>query len=350
MNMMSNTSNTKFKSIQVLRGCGALSVALYHCNVYLINMGGNEKTIFKVFNEFFSYGAILFFAISGYLMASSINNSSGNKTFLVKRLARIYPSYILTVIMVVFIKVSLFSSITQPDLLKSITLLPFGVIVYPLGVEWTLIYEIFFYFVCWPFNYERFKDFFSRFLLLWMLIILITSLKFNLQTSFLPTINNIFFAVFNFAFIFGGLFYYLNQKMPIKSLKLTYIIIIINLIVIYIVGYYSKTITFFGRISYFIFGIGFSCIIYAMINNERISNINYNKYIIALGDYSYGLYLIHVPVITIIFSLFSKAISTNLASIIGIIAIILSLVAGVIIGRIDVLLNINIINFLNKKM
>lgn len=68
----------------------------------------------------------------------------GYKNFLIRRLLRIYPSYIIAVVLVVFIKVAIFESVTQPNLLKPLTLLPFGNIQYVLNVEWTLIYNFFF--------------------------------------------------------------------------------------------------------------------------------------------------------------------------------------------------------------
>lgn len=41
-------------------------------------------------------------------------------------------------------KVLVFQGITEKDLLKAMTLIPFGEIQYPLGIEWTLVFEVFY--------------------------------------------------------------------------------------------------------------------------------------------------------------------------------------------------------------
>ena len=70
----------KLKQIQILRTVAAVFVVLYHIRSYLMLVGDNNNTIFRVFIEYFSLGALLFFAVSGFLMARLID--IGYKNFL----------------------------------------------------------------------------------------------------------------------------------------------------------------------------------------------------------------------------------------------------------------------------
>ncbi len=63
----------KYKSLQILRALAAIFVVLYHIRGYFIIVDGNTTTFFNLFNEYFSLGALLFFAISGFLMTYLID-------------------------------------------------------------------------------------------------------------------------------------------------------------------------------------------------------------------------------------------------------------------------------------
>ena len=154
-----------FRSLQIMRGWAAIAVVLFHVNCYLKIIGGKSDTIFRLFDENFSYGAWFFFVLSGYMMAYLIDTSYPR--FLFRRLARIYPTFWLAVVITLVAKVLIFGSVNQPRLLSGLSLLPAGAKHpgrYPLGIEWTLIYEIFFYAVCSVFATRRLRRYFPHFL------------------------------------------------------------------------------------------------------------------------------------------------------------------------------------------
>jgi exopolysaccharide production protein ExoZ len=81
---------------------------------------------------------------------------SDSDRFLSRRLVRIYPTYWLAVALTLIGKVALFGTVAIPGLVGAVgalSLLPFaGKVSYVLSVEWTLVYEVFFYAVCAPFT------------------------------------------------------------------------------------------------------------------------------------------------------------------------------------------------------
>lgn len=130
--------------LQYLRAVAAVSVVLYHASHYLLQFRGNADMI-SVFDPFFGkFGVILFFAISGYLMAE-LAVTTPPARFLAHRVIRIYPIYWLTVTIVVVINLLL--KLPSPFDLVSLLLVPGGTQTYLLGIEWTLPFELTFYLI-----------------------------------------------------------------------------------------------------------------------------------------------------------------------------------------------------------
>lgn len=148
-------------SIQYIRAIAALLVVFYHGTVYVSRMFG-DAALFDTFGGYpGSLGVVAFFVISGYLMAD-IAPKYNAPTFLMHRVIRIYPAYLFCVVLTgvyfwilwlalkpdaAFIpnfKGMLLSSADPLSLLR-LTLVPIVFSDYPLGIEWTLLYETTFY-------------------------------------------------------------------------------------------------------------------------------------------------------------------------------------------------------------
>ena len=158
----------KLQSIQVLRGLAALLVVLYHIrSLESLSIQANGLAEHGIVSGMFSNGYAgvdLFFVISGFIMVYVTNDlKAGAKSaadFLFARITRIYPVWwlfagIMTVYMVWMHGLSGHGQGWQaisrsepliPYLLKSFALLPQHE--HPiLGVGWTLVHEVYFYFV-----------------------------------------------------------------------------------------------------------------------------------------------------------------------------------------------------------
>lgn len=145
-----HSNQKKLNSIQSLRGLAALLVVMFHFRTDL-------STDFPVANWLFAQGAIgvdLFFMISGfivyYVTLSENNGIKSSVNFLIKRICRIVPPYIIATLFIAGNSWDKWSST-----LYSFSFLPaditqaapyFG---YPrLFVGWSLNYEFVFYAIC----------------------------------------------------------------------------------------------------------------------------------------------------------------------------------------------------------
>jgi peptidoglycan/LPS O-acetylase OafA/YrhL len=333
-----------FNSIQYLRGLAAVVVVLYHVNIYSEIIGGQKNAYFSFFNTNFSLGVWLFFVISGFIMAFLIETNY--EKFFYRRILRIYPIYLCTVLVVFFVKILFFSTVSNPELLKAISLLPFGEKTYPLSIEWSLIYEVFFYIICTIFANEILQRFFKYFLLLWVIMIFIGFYLLKTPTLLLPTMNTIFFSNYNLLFIFGAFSYYFYKKIKdtkksvaIISLLTSSIFFLIVLINKLYRNDFEKTI---------ILGILLAgVVLFTAVLSSKESKQNKALLILErFGDYSYALYLTHVAVITITFSVIKIRYNFPINTPIVFVVLVLSLIIGWIVGKFD----INLHRLIKKKI
>ncbi|MBZ9656087.1 acyltransferase family protein [Phyllobacterium lublinensis] len=83
----------KYNNVQVLRAVAAGFVAIYHSQVYL-NMFVGPSAYASLFSskQLGFHGVIIFFAISGFLMADFVQRTDP-WSFILHRIVRIYPPY-----------------------------------------------------------------------------------------------------------------------------------------------------------------------------------------------------------------------------------------------------------------
>ena len=145
--------------VQVLRGLAALSVVMWHGSRFISPYGTGLG--FALFGSGRTMGVDLFFLISGFIMVHTTTSSDGSlrycRSYFVKRLTRIWPTYV--VISVIYVLtasgVAYFSSRDNlRRVVESLTFVPLTnaypgpVVDFPaLAVGWTLNYEMYFYVV-----------------------------------------------------------------------------------------------------------------------------------------------------------------------------------------------------------
>jgi len=326
-------SNERFYSLQVIRGLAAVSVLLFHVERYTKSLGGETVSIFNYVPFVFGQGAFWFFEISGFIMAYLIDRRT-NRNFLLQRVIRIYPPYFLAVITAIVLQVMLlgFYSVSRLDLAKALTLLPMGQITYILRVEWSLKYEIFFYLVCtiWAIGY--FKNFYPYFLAAWFMIII--GVQFQ-QSHLLLHINEIFLSQFNLYFIMGGFVYYINKRKKVKNKYVNFIIMTVSLMS-YILLFYFRTHPFLSSDTLLglLMSTAFAVFIYSFLQLET----SQTNILVKFGDYSYGIYLIHVTTIIVSLELW-KQFMGEIGTLAGFFAFGVSLTFGWLFGNLDVTLH-----------
>jgi exopolysaccharide production protein ExoZ len=150
------TGQRKLQSIQILRGLAAGSVVIAHVIEHPSEQPNNEILTLGLF------GVIVFFAISGFIIAHINNGTSDARfdpvSFLVRRFFRLVPLYwactLLTYLCALFLP-SLFKNTTADlgYLISSLFFIPATVPGDPsdwrplLKLGWSLNYEVFFYLV-----------------------------------------------------------------------------------------------------------------------------------------------------------------------------------------------------------
>ena len=338
----------KFDSIQVLRGLAAVFVVLAHVRHYVESLETNSvDNIFMIFNIAFNQGAILFFVISGFLMSYLID--IGYRNFLSRRLARIYPTYIIVATIVLVTEEATYKWILHPTVLKAFSLLPFGNVTYTMGVEWTLVYEVFFYFVCAVFTLNILREWFHIFLWGWLAVILIFAYNAAApQIQMHPTFNTIFFDLYNMYFVGGGLTYYFYKRFPLKNQIIGKILICSG--IVYMSGYSVFTqISWFSKAQLFI--LLFCCcgVLLGALSIKTSSFKKSKQFLMKIGDYSYALYLVHMPTILLIFLYYKFNIGRPIDSTIALIAFFASLGLGWLVGKLDVFIHERTKLYLTKR-
>ncbi len=299
-----------FRSLQILRGLAALAVVLFHMHHYLPPGDGQTTSVFRFFTTVFSLGTFYFFVLSGFLMAYLIDISYRN--FLLRRILRIYPSFIIAVVLVSFGRLLFFGSVEAPRLPEALTLLPLSQndspINYPLGVEWTLVYEVFFYLICSIFSNHWLRGYFLPFSLVWALFIIyanqFTSIGKNYQSIIpilLPSAKVIVASPLNLLFVAGVVSYFSFKTIKPIPTTWMYIFTILSLLLFSMalaIGPHSLT-----GIALMCLSIGWLVTSLSLKDRDRIANhktSGHIKLMERLGDYSYAIYLTHVPIISLL--------------------------------------------------
>ncbi|MDV2982961.1 UNVERIFIED_CONTAM: acyltransferase [Methylobacteriaceae bacterium AG10] len=130
-------------NIQILRGLAAATVLVHHAAVYAQILRGAEPS-FPTFEAMMGvWGVAVFFAISGTLMAGLVVRDRP-LVFLAHRISRIFPTYLAVVALFAAVFAALGLSLGGLAPL-SLSLAPAGPRSYALNVEWTLVFETSFY-------------------------------------------------------------------------------------------------------------------------------------------------------------------------------------------------------------
>ncbi|KQZ17967.1 acyltransferase [Caulobacter sp. Root1472] len=176
--MDANESNKQFNLIQVLRFVAAAMVLVLHSSFYTSERLVDGAAVWHVGR----YGVDIFFVISGFVMmisASSLTSRPGGWwTFLSRRFIRIFPLYwvattINLAVLLVMPSVVLHSQFKVWEIVSSYFLIPHrdakGVIEPLVGVGWTLMFEMMFYYcftLCLKFKLSPLKTIIPVFVVL----------------------------------------------------------------------------------------------------------------------------------------------------------------------------------------
>lgn len=313
----------RYKQLDALRGIAAISVFLSH----YIGIFDFESIYFKNIIRYtplhiYYDGAaavILFFVLSGFVLGLPYLNSDKKVSvlsFYFKRLFRIYPAFIIAIIFSLFLKKFLynqvnllgfsqwiqsfwnwdFGSVSFKQVIKTLMLIgpSFNTdLVDP--VIWSLIVEM------------------KISLLMPFFIFFISKTNFYSNIAFTICIYIISPDHYSAIFIYG-IILAKHRIDIIHYLKNQRKIVIASLLVIGIIFYSSRytfrleliTNEYVKNCIDYLIAIGSSILIFIVLSNNRLSAFFQKRLFSFLGDISYSLYLIHLPILIISCSLFSN--------------------------------------------
>jgi exopolysaccharide production protein ExoZ len=266
--------------LQYLRAIAAISVVLCHASYYLMAARG-DSWLWNIFGRAGLFGLMLFFAISGYLMAQ-IAPGATSLRFMAHRLIRIYPPYWLAVLAVMVAS----RGAIQP-ILAALFLAP-GTVTYVLGVEWTLPFELTFYLIVCGIIALRAQPWLPWIGLGWIFAILAGVLIWpTLQQGQFPLLLNLPMSTYCLPFA-GGLIVptairrgWVGPATPVLALCA---VAANEAMPNAVLGFALMT-------------LGCVLLVAAAARPQDPFGAPPNFAFAALGDWSYALYLIHVPII-----------------------------------------------------
>lgn len=297
-----------FRNVQALRAAAALLVVAVH----IAGTNGFEARYLpplpvlpQVLGTAGDYGVDLFFVISGFIMTVTtwrqFGSAANSFTFLLRRIARIYPPYwivLLPILVVYLVRPDLVDSHSggPPRVMASFLLLP------QLGeplllVSWTLVFEMAFYLV-FAFALCFGRRLLPVVLLAWTLGIAFASMLWASSTNpYLRFLANPLATEFLFGIGVGALVMLGVSKRPAIALGLG-VALVATLMTLGTIHDDSDYPNLWGRA--LMGGCGFACLLYGVVVLEKDQGVLLPRWLDALGDASYAMYLWHIPVLAVL--------------------------------------------------
>ena len=294
---------SELRTIQAARAIAANLIVFSH--LFFVEAKYTACNILPAFTLYGIAGVDLFFVVSGFIMVAVAGRDRGAIEFLWRRATRIYPTYwlvSLAVLAIALIAPTLVNaSIKAPiSLWRSFLLIPDRT--FPLlAVGWTLVYEMYFYLAFAIFLALRISTFAG--LVAWGVLILVVNAAIPDQITTSPVLRvaaSPLTAEFMMGAIVGILWRrgYARGALAVGAVGLAAFM----LSIVYTAPMLSlATSPNLDGWRVIIFGIPVALIVYALTGLEQLyPSGRPAQLLVALGDWSYATYLIHVMIISAI--------------------------------------------------
>lgn len=295
----------RLANIQALRACAALAVLAAHVRGAEADYGG-ANTLLPRFLDMGVAGVDLFFVISGFVMAHTAAADRGPRAaarFLYNRATRIYPAYWAATLILAALymgKQALFAEPTPwPDKIATVLLSPSDH--YPLlPVGWTLVHEMYFYIVFAVFVLARIPM--MGFLAAWVAIIAAAHATGAADAG---SAARVAFSPLTFEFIAGALIArFVKQGAAFAAPALYGGIAAFAALCFFAHALYPDSFADPAARAA-LYGPVAALIVYGAAGMEAKGAPAPPRWLIATGDASYAIYLIHVPVFLVVGKLVS---------------------------------------------
>lgn len=305
-------------NLHYLRGLAALGVFVFHAGVHY-QLAYGDETYARLFPNTYGFlGVSLFFVMSGYLMSGLVQKRDP-VDFLFRRIVRIFPLLIILTLVTIH-----FRPLQSADYnFLSLFMAPVGKTNYPLRVEWTLVNEMFFYLVL--FGAAAFGA--ARFILI-IAVVWLAAVGVNLFAEWSTgviigeaTLRQLPLMPENIGLLAGSFVPLLvSLRLPVPLFATIFIACMI--------GMQFEL----GHNTYWLVAVaGCTSLVAAAIQSHDVLPSWGEPIFRKLGDWSYAIYLIHVPIMTIIL----RPASMENDSSTFVIWVIVVLAAAAMVGEVD---------------
>ena len=259
---------------------------------------------------FSNVGISYFFVLSGFVMIIAYSKSGKSinpKTYFKNRFARVYPVYLIALLLSILMMWNCNIPIPKDALIFNFTMLQSWFPSYPMLINrtgWTLSVEVLFY-LSFPFLFNRV---YSRYklatvavwiLLFWLISQMLSSYlqatKWNL--THLPITHNLlyYFPLMHFnQFLIGNLFgILLLHSYERFSRNWDWLVIVLLALTAALLKYQVPDGNYHNGFLAILFGF---IILIISLNNGLISRINNHKLLVFLGEISFGIYILQIPI------------------------------------------------------
>jgi exopolysaccharide production protein ExoZ len=287
----------RYYLIQCLRLFAASFVVVFHSVFYVSTHGGQlPRDAAYYFGELSQFGILIFFAISGFVITSSVQRRTSGQ-FLWLRFLRIYPGFWLAVATVVGLNWIVFGGFAwNRGTIFGLTLLPLGDVPRPLGsIEWTLVYEVFFYALIALLWTRRSNRILAGFCVAWAVMIAAAAIVApSWGTSYTPTFPRIALSAYNFAFIGGVFAFYVHDHLDLRLTRTLFVL----------VPGLAVGSEFLAQTEWKLLCVSVAafCLVAGIARVALDQDARKDSLLTQWGDASYGLYLIHNAVIALVFN------------------------------------------------
>ncbi|TCM92805.1 peptidoglycan/LPS O-acetylase OafA/YrhL [Paenibacillus sp. BK033] len=276
--------NGRLSELDALRGLAALAVMLYHYTAQYPKLFHDKDSDLFINFSWGYLGVQLFFIISGFVIYMTLNSTRSTKDFFVKRSIRLYPAYIVAVVLT-FTLTTLYQlpgrTVGLSEALINLSMLQEFIGIKSVdGVYWTLRVEMTFYlFVGALLLIPRLVKNIEVVALIWLLFCcMVKVIDYWVDSKITGGLNFITIGDYCNLFISGIMFYRIRQG---NNSGLPHVMIALCLLYQFI---FSELITAIAVLIFF-------AIFYLLIFN-KMTFIDI-KPLVFLGSISYCLYLIH---------------------------------------------------------
>jgi exopolysaccharide production protein ExoZ len=297
----------RYPNVQLLRVAAAIGVVIHHTGAHGVAVLGVPKDELSLLlaRVIVGFPVPLFFAVSGFVLTLAVRGTPGGhsaRQFLLARFLRLFPGYWLAVALALTLSAAGLLSATHRELvpfvnLGTITLWPNGGrSPLFLGVEWSLVYEVFLSVaLC---GLALFGRWLAVAVVCWLAVLGVkTILAPGYGTDVLPHWTTIGLSGFVVPFLLGVLTAHLKDRGSRVAA-----VAVVALVGWCLTAGASRAET--ADAVWWNWGVAAAGTVWLAV---RLPQVSPEHRLARLGDATYGLFLIHVPVMLAVMYAFARA-------------------------------------------